>query len=218
MFEGYSKILCQVSHYSFDRGSVHLIHWYWQSRESVHLMLMISWWLMIITFYFTNNVLSAFANDFVQSRVAVQISSSFCQYMTKTAFHTRILQLVDIFFILVRSCALYPEQWCPSCTAEALCLSESPEWSSAKTFIFLSELARNTPYEADLKLLAKKTDSCRKLWYGHPTLSPGIFTIYCQHGVCYGYEVMAQCESPKIPFHADFFHLLSPTTSCGCLW
>ena len=176
------------------------------------------WWLMIITFYFTSNVLSAFANDFAQSRVAVQILLQFLPIHDKNSFPHQDLAVGWRIFILVRSCALYPEQWCPSCAAEALCSSESPEWSSAKTFIFLSELACNRPYEADLKLLAKKTDSCRKLWYGHPTLSPGIFTIYCQHGVCYGYEVMAQCESPKIPFHADFFHSLSPTTSCGCLW
>ena len=86
--------------------------------------------------------------------------------MTKTAFHTKILQLVDVFFILF-DLALYILSsgvlLVLLTSAEALYLSESPEWSSAKTFIFLSELACNSPYEADLKLLAKKTDSCRKL-------------------------------------------------------
>ena len=42
------------------------------------------------------------------------------------------------------------------------------------------------------------------------SLVPGIFTIYCQHGVCYGYEVMAQCESPKIPFQIFFTRFPQP--------
>ena len=45
-----------------------------------------------------------------------------------------------------------------------------------------------------------ESDSCHKLSYGLPTLSPGSFTTYCQHRLCYGFEVMAQCKSPKIPF------------------
>ena len=32
------------------------------------------------------------------------------------------------------------------------------------------------------------------------TLTPGIFTIYCIHGVCYGFEMMRRCESPRVPF------------------
>ena len=50
-------------------------------------------------------------------------------------------------------------------------------------------------YEADRKLHTLQTDGCRKASYGHPTLSPGIFTIYCEHGVCYGFEVLQTCES-----------------------
>ena len=46
----------------------------------------------------------------------------------------------------------------------------------------------------------KHSDSCRKLSYGHPSLSPGIFTIFCPHGICYGFEVMQSCESPRHPF------------------
>ena len=45
-------------------------------------------------------------------------------------------------------------------------------------------------------LLQKDSDLCQKLSYGHPTLSPVIVTLYCQHGTCYEFEVMAQCESP----------------------
>ena len=28
-------------------------------------------------------------------------------------------------------------------------------------------------------------DECRKYPESHPVLTPGIFTIYCQHGICY---------------------------------
>ena len=34
----------------------------------------------------------------------------------------------------------------------------------------------------------------------NPTLSPGIFTLHCQHGVCYGFSVVSNCESPKHHF------------------
>ena len=40
----------------------------------------------------------------------------------------------------------------------------------------------------------------RKASYGHPTLTPGIFTVYCPHGICFGFEVMQRCESPRVPF------------------
>ena len=43
-------------------------------------------------------------------------------------------------------------------------------------------------------------DSCRKNAYRHPTLSPGVFTLFCMHGVCYGFEILKLCESPKHPF------------------
>ena len=53
-----------------------------------------------MTFHFTNDVLSAFAK-YTQGQVAIyKYSSSFCRYTTKTAFHTKILQLLDIFFYL----------------------------------------------------------------------------------------------------------------------
>ena len=42
---------------------------------------------------------------------------------------------------------------------------------------------------------------CRKESYGHPTLSPGLFTIFCKHGVCYGFEAMTSHESPRHPFN-----------------
>ena len=43
-------------------------------------------------------------------------------------------------------------------------------------------------------------DTCRKNSYGHPTLSPGVFTVYCEDSVCYGFEILRKCESPRHPF------------------
>lgn len=48
---------------------------------------------------------------------------------------------------------------------------------------------------------AREVDNCRKVAYGHPSLTPGIFTVYCPHGVCYSFEIMQRCESPKHPFN-----------------
>ena len=56
-------------------------------------------------------------------------------------------------------------------------------------------------YAADRHQKSNHTDSCRKASYGHPSLTPGIFTLFCPHGICYGYEVMQSCESPSHPFN-----------------
>ena len=39
-----------------------------------------------------------------------------------------------------------------------------------------------------------------KASYGHPSLSPSIFTVFSPHGICCGFEMMQSCESPKHPF------------------
>ena len=52
-------------------------------------------------------------------------------------------------------------------------------------------------YTADRKT---KEISCRKESYKHPKLSPGVFTIFCRHGICYGFEAMTSHESPRHPF------------------
>ena len=53
-------------------------------------------------------------------------------------------------------------------------------------------------------------DACRKASYGHPTLTPGIFTVYCPHGVCYGFQAMRSCESPWYPFDIFTFRFHAP--------
>ena len=56
-------------------------------------------------------------------------------------------------------------------------------------------------YAADRQKTSHPGDSCRKASYSHPSLSPGIFTLFCPHGICLGYEVMQSCESPMHPFN-----------------
>ena len=41
---------------------------------------------------------------------------------------------------------------------------------------------------------------CRKESQNHPRLTPGLFTVFCPHGVCLGFQVMLQCESPATAF------------------
>ena len=49
---------------------------------------------------------------------------------------------------------------------------------------------------------SKKDDSgCRKWGKRHATLSPGLFTIVCKHGICLGFQLMSDTESPKTAFH-----------------
>ncbi len=67
-------------------------------------------------------------------------------------------------------------------------------------FPCLPQLHGTGRYESDSRSGATSTDNCRKASYGHPTLSPGIFTLYCEHGICYGFEILQSCESPRHPF------------------
>ena len=55
-------------------------------------------------------------------------------------------------------------------------------------------------YEADKKASADKNEQCRKESWGHPTLSPGIFTLYCSHGTCYGFSILENHQSLQRPF------------------
>ena len=65
---------------------------------------------------------------------------------------------------------------------------------------FFPNLPFLSGHAADKSLKTHDSDSCRKASYGHPSLSPGIFTIFCPYGICYGFKVMWSCESPKHPF------------------
>ena len=51
-------------------------------------------------------------------------------------------------------------------------------------------------YQASKELL---TD-CNKSTTKKRTLSSGIFTFFCPHGICIGFQLMRTPESPRIPF------------------
>ena len=58
-------------------------------------------------------------------------------------------------------------------------------------------------YKADItNTTPRDPNNCRKASYGHPSLdvTPGIFTVYCPLGVCYGFDNMQRCESRRHPF------------------
>ncbi|XP_078700649.1 uncharacterized protein LOC144927205 [Branchiostoma floridae x Branchiostoma belcheri] len=75
----------------------------------------------------------------------------------------------------------------------------SPAPSNLSFFPGLSQHTGLPRYEADTKSNGSQ-GSCRKESYGHPSLTPGIFTMFCRHGVCYGFDCMTSCESPRHPF------------------
>ncbi|XP_038077318.1 uncharacterized protein LOC119745165 [Patiria miniata] len=42
--------------------------------------------------------------------------------------------------------------------------------------------------------------SCRKDSKNYGRMTPGVFAAFCPHGICYGFEIMNQFESPNVPF------------------
>ena len=81
-------------------------------------------------------------------------------------------------------------------------------------FPYLPVLWERRRYKSDKQ---RDTSCCTKLYCGHPSLLPGIFTVFCPHGlstlysllqlvydntvgICYGFQLMLSHESPNIPF------------------
>ena len=89
-----------------------------------------------------------------------------------------------------------------------------PPANSELTYFPNLPMVRGVPaYSADMASHRQKQeeqDACRKYSSNHPTLTPGIFTIYCPHGVCCGFEVMKTHESPKHPFEIFLTRFESP--------
>ncbi|XP_065064713.1 uncharacterized protein LOC135690945 [Rhopilema esculentum] len=61
-------------------------------------------------------------------------------------------------------------------------------------------------YQIDQNRVSKKQNVCTKTSRGHPSLLPGVFTLFCNHEICYGFEVMTTSESPEVPFNVLFTH------------
>ena len=54
-------------------------------------------------------------------------------------------------------------------------------------------------YEAD-QTNERFSTGCRKQTKRHNTLNPGLFTMFCPHGVCLGFQLMVNAESPRVAF------------------
>ncbi|XP_065062822.1 uncharacterized protein LOC135689505 isoform X2 [Rhopilema esculentum] len=61
------------------------------------------------------------------------------------------------------------------------------------------QLSDRGSYTMD-KTKSDTREECAKTYRGHPNLLPGIFTVYCQHEICYGFEMMQCQESTNVPF------------------
>ena len=75
-----------------------------------------------------------------------------------------------------------------------------PQEDSLSFFPNLPALVGEGNYAADHCTTKCTSDECHKYPGFHPVLTPGIFTIYCHHGICYGFQVMDSHESPCYPF------------------
>ncbi|CAH1253434.1 Hypp1182 [Branchiostoma lanceolatum] len=80
------------------------------------------------------------------------------------------------------------------------CYPAPPAPSYLSFFPTLRQLCGLPRYAVEEASKPRAKDSCRKESYGHPSLTPGLFTVFCPHGVCYGFEAMRSCESPRHPF------------------
>jgi hypothetical protein len=47
-------------------------------------------------------------------------------------------------------------------------------------------------------------NSCNKYVLYHNGLTPGIFAIFCPHGICVGFKIMSTCEGPGTAFQFIF--------------
>ena len=47
----------------------------------------------------------------------------------------------------------------------------------------------------------KENSGCRKITKRHARLSPGLFTMFCKHGIAIGFQLMSDTESPKTAFN-----------------
>ena len=58
-------------------------------------------------------------------------------------------------------------------------------------------------FAADLEN-KKDGESCNKFARRHSQLTPGLFTVFCAHGICLGFKLMMNKESPKTAFDILF--------------
>ncbi|XP_041958817.1 uncharacterized protein LOC121718060 isoform X2 [Alosa sapidissima] len=76
-------------------------------------------------------------------------------------------------------------------------VDDSPVEASLSFFPSLPVIRQRGHYLADSK---QSKPACHKNASGHPSLLPGVFLIHCEHGICYGFQMMVKHESPDTPF------------------
>ena len=76
--------------------------------------------------------------------------------------------------------------------------------NSLSFFPNLPLLIGNANYVSNKTTAKQAPDDCRKYASHHSNLTPSIFTIFCSHGICYGYQVMDSHESPRNYFDHAF--------------
>ena len=68
--------------------------------------------------------------------------------------------------------------------------------SSSLSYDLSRERWRGSADQCTSRQPQEDQDACHKYAAKHRTLTPGIFTLYCTHGVCCGFQVMLSHESP----------------------
>ena len=60
-------------------------------------------------------------------------------------------------------------------------------------------------------------EQCSKFHRLHNQLTPGIFTLFCAHGVCLGFKLMANKEGPAMAFDLLFTRFQKGEATCGLI-
>lgn len=85
-----------------------------------------------------------------------------------------------------QNCTLVPDHWFFDSQAESL-----------HVYVPNHDLVRGLPPHVADKAKPDKGGECNKQHGTHVQLSPGIFLIFCGHGICIGFKLMPTCEGPS---------------------
>ncbi|XP_062381987.1 uncharacterized protein LOC134069870 isoform X2 [Sardina pilchardus] len=131
--------------------------------------------------------------------------------------HTDLMRTLahhcPLLWDLVAACGHFPEEVKPLLKRMAQVawlaydvppLGECASVPQQDELSFFPHLPTRRPRGAFLMDRQRREDSqeagCHKSAGHHAALIPGLFTMFCSHGVCYGFSIMENCESVNIPF------------------
>lgn len=110
------------------------------------------------------------------------------------------IAMISVFEeLIVKSCAPFKQEISPVGTIDLL---EENELQSLAYFPVLQRVRERRTYEADR---FTKVNICTKKSTGHPTLLPGVFTLFCQHGMLYLSHCMCYSILTKLCWYANNF-------------